>query len=140
MQVMISCSVDSSHSFILRGVISLISKVTEFKYQYYRVQSLWGTLSLLHSIHVQKTRDTLSPIHDLHLTVHVNPRNRTKKKKEEKKRKRQFLFRDASQPGRTTPEKCANKKKKNTLMETKKRGDGIRKRNPKMKRTKKVKV
>lgn len=31
---MISCSVDSSHSFILRGVISLISKVTEFKYQY----------------------------------------------------------------------------------------------------------
>lgn len=107
----------------------------------YRVQSLWGTLSLLHSIHVQKTRDTLSPIHDLHLTVHVNPRNRAKKKKEEKKRKRQFLFRDASQPGRTTPEKCANKKKKkNTLMETKKRGDGIRKRNPKMKRTKKVKV
>ena len=40
------------------------------------------------------------------------------------------------QPQRNVP----IKKKKNTLMETKKRGDGIRKRNPKMKRTKKVKV
>lgn len=53
----------------------------------YRVQSLWGTHSLLHSIHVQKARDTLSPIHDLHLTVHVNPRNRTKKKKRRKETK-----------------------------------------------------
>ena len=49
-------------SFILRGVISLILKVTESQYQYsvHRVQSHWRTLLILHSIHVQEARHTHS--------------------------------------------------------------------------------
>lgn len=65
MQAMISCSVDSSHSFILRGVISLISKVTEFQYQYTEYSPFGGhTLSCIVSMYKkQETHSLLSMIY-----------------------------------------------------------------------------